>query len=406
MADRVRLKPKASKLANKPNVVNLFLDSGAYSAWSKGEDIKIEDYIEFVRDHEELIWHYVNLDVIPGKFGHRQTGAGSQGEIERSADGSYKNQQIMRDAGLSPIPVFHQGERMYWLERYLKDGEKYIGLSANKFVRPNEQQRWLDQCFNLLCDKEGRPFVKTHGFALTSFPMMTKYPWYTVDSTTWSLTPGYGQLIIPAYIDGKPDYLHPPMRVAISGVTHKSSSSQKKQFENLGEVAQAAVEHFILEECKIKTIGDARYSTQDRRRALLVYYRNLCEQIRDVRHTALRASVWGKDHFDTSHLKPLKPFNLHLCCATSLNREWADLMTELGTNHRLLSYWELRHRDRATIELYVKTGNHGIYKKSAIRQDWSETYLNRRRLGHIVRMAKYAAEEAQFKLEEEENEKD
>lgn len=371
------------------NLVKLFLDSGAFGAWSRGKEIDVRDYIRYIKENEKFIWHYVNLDVIPGKFGHRDN---SQAEIERSAQGSYKNQQKMKDKDLSPIPVFHQGERMHWLERYLADGEGYIGLSANKFVRIDEQRKWLDMCFNILCDKEGRPLVKTHGFALTAFRLLTSYPWYTVDSTTWSLTPGYGQIIIPAYIKGKFDYLHEPVRIAISGVTHKSVSSQKKQFENLGEAQRAAVTKFLRETVGVD-ITQTRYGTNERRKAMLMYYINLCKALRAVKFTGARARIFGPDHhIDTSKMKALPPFNLTLTLATSLNREWSELMTSVGANCRLLSYWEMQSRDNDVLQQYVKEGTHGKYQRARMRPDWSETYLNRRRLALHSRVRTYGSE--------------
>ena len=58
---------------------------------------------------------YVNLDSIPAKK--------TLEAREAAARQSYKNQQVMKEAGLHPIPVFHQGENWLWLEKMLKDGE-------------------------------------------------------------------------------------------------------------------------------------------------------------------------------------------------------------------------------------------------------------------------------------------
>lgn len=387
--------PRKNKEGNrlKPvrgNVVRLFLDSGAFGAWARGQELPIKDYIRYCIENEKYIWKAVCLDQIPGKFGRRDN---SQAEAEIAAEQSYKNQQRMKDAGVRPIPVFHQGDPITFLERYIADGEDYIGLSCNKFVRIEEQKRWLDSIFNLLTDKSGRPIVRTHGFALTAFPHMVCYPWYTVDSTTWSLTPGYGQIIIPAWRDGKWDYLHEPTRIAISGVTHKSVSSQKKQFESFGHGADVSeyrksVEKF-LEEVVGTSISEVRYGTNERRKAMLIYYRELCNALRDVRYTGSRGRITGPDHLDLAQFEALSPFNLILMFATSLNREWSELMTAVGANDRLLSYWEMRTRSNDILQEYVATGTHGVYRKSKLRQDWSETYLNRRRLALLARIRYY-----------------
>jgi len=48
---------------------NLFmLDSGAYSVWSQGEELDIDDYIRFCLMYPEVDY-YVSLDVILGVKG-------------------------------------------------------------------------------------------------------------------------------------------------------------------------------------------------------------------------------------------------------------------------------------------------------------------------------------------------
>ena len=89
----------------------------------------------------------------------------------------------MKEAGLHPIPVFHQGENWLWLEKMLKDGETYIGLSTggqHRQPRPSIY-RWLDQCFSRLCDAQGRPLVRIHGFGITSRLLLLRYPCTTVE---------------------------------------------------------------------------------------------------------------------------------------------------------------------------------------------------------------------------------
>ena len=77
---------------NKMNKVDLFLDSGAFSAMTQGVKIDIYEYIDFIKEHEDVLEVYANLDVIG------------------SAEGTWKNQMIMEEAGLKPLPVFHYGE--------------------------------------------------------------------------------------------------------------------------------------------------------------------------------------------------------------------------------------------------------------------------------------------------------
>ena len=77
---------------------SLFLDSGAYSAWTSGKELLVEDYIEYIKEHKDYIDVYANLDVIG------------------SAEGTWENQRKMEAAGSSPLPVYHVNEPLKYLD--------------------------------------------------------------------------------------------------------------------------------------------------------------------------------------------------------------------------------------------------------------------------------------------------
>src|SRR5262245_32562654 len=109
-------KPWGLRPMKPPEPIRLFLDSGAFSAWKQRQTIDVRNYIKFVREAEPWIAIYANLYVIPGRPDRVRTTA----DAEASATQSYRNLQIMKDAGLKPLPVFHQGERFHWLEKMLQ----------------------------------------------------------------------------------------------------------------------------------------------------------------------------------------------------------------------------------------------------------------------------------------------
>ena len=43
------------KMTTEKNKVELFLDSGAYSAWSQGSPIDINNYIDFIKENIDVI---------------------------------------------------------------------------------------------------------------------------------------------------------------------------------------------------------------------------------------------------------------------------------------------------------------------------------------------------------------
>ena len=178
--------------------VELFLDSGAFSAKSQGVEINLKEYIQFIKENESVINIYANLDVIG------------------DAEATWKNQQKMERVGLHPMPCFHYGEDLKWLKLYL---DKYDYIALGGMVRGGTDLliRWLDPLFaNHLCDSAGIPKVKVHGFGLTSLPLMLRYPWFSVDSTSWVVTGRMGSIYIPRYRSGEWLYDEQSWKIAVS----------------------------------------------------------------------------------------------------------------------------------------------------------------------------------------------
>ncbi len=206
--------------------VNLILDSGAYSCWKQGKSIDVHKYGEFLLKNEQYIWRAVNLDKIPGEFGR----VPSPDEVEASAKEGFKNSNILRDMGVNAMPVFHMGERMYWLEKMVDEGFDYIGISPANDRTTKQKRVWLDEVFGLLCGKGGFPAVKTHGFGVTALPLLARYPWYSADSVTWMLVGGYGNILVPSYDKhGEPDYTQPPIVLGVSTRSTETAADNKSQ---------------------------------------------------------------------------------------------------------------------------------------------------------------------------------
>lgn len=169
------------------------LDSGAYSAWTQGAVIDIDAYILFAQEHRSLFEVIVNLDIIPSTKGVPPT----PDQVEASAKLSWKNYKYISARGLHCMPVYHQGERDYWLHKMLDSGCDYVGISPANDKTPAQRRVWLDHVFRILTDSSGMPAVKTHGFGITAVPLLFRYPWYSVDSVTWVLLAAYGKVMCP-----------------------------------------------------------------------------------------------------------------------------------------------------------------------------------------------------------------
>lgn len=156
-----------------------YVDSPEYAAYR-------EDYIKFMLEHKHEVDVYSNLDVI------------------NNPKLTYRNQKILEEAGLNPIPVFHLGNDPKWLQKYIKEYE-YIAIGG---LVPNPTSvliPWLDKLFKEhLVDSDGYPKVKLHGFACTSLPLMKRYPWYSVDSATCRKLANFGSIVLPDYSKENP----------------------------------------------------------------------------------------------------------------------------------------------------------------------------------------------------------
>jgi hypothetical protein len=237
------IKRKRLRVESPKQEVEMMLDSGAFAAWSKGNDVSIDDYIEYIQDHLDVIETYINLDVIPGRLGKTTT----PNDIEEAASKSWDNLKYMEDRGLSPMPVFHFGERLYWLERMLGEGYDYIGLGGlARGKGPEVRQNWLDKIFTKLTTSDGHPIIKTHGFGLTAVSLLFRYPWYSCDSTSWMLEPAYGGIFVPPYVNGEFDYTVTPITLKISSSYPKTGLS--KHYNSFGPSEQARIRYFCEDE--------------------------------------------------------------------------------------------------------------------------------------------------------------
>lgn len=235
----------------KKKKLNIFLDSGAFSAWAKGEEINLKDYIAFIKKYEKYIEVYANLDVIG------------------DPKATLKNQKKMEKAGLSPLPCFHYGEDISYLKDYIKNYE-YVSLGGMVPISSADLIKWLDKIFGeYICNtKDHKPKVRVHGFGMTSFDLMLRYPWYSVDSTSWVMTGRFGGVMVPKFRKGKYSYETSPLKVDVS----TRSSSVKKEGQHITTFSelerQQILKYFThkgykLGVSKFKSVKEKGYTLKD-----------------------------------------------------------------------------------------------------------------------------------------------
>lgn len=180
----------------------IFVDSGAFSAQRSGTPIILKDYMEFIHANKDVIDIYANLDVI--------------GSWKKS----WENQRIMESEGLTPLPVHHLEDPIKCLDWCLE--YKYFALGGIAGgATTKDRIRFFDKCWDIICDKDGYPKGKVHGFGMASPPLIKRYPWWSIDSQSWVAYGRYGIVIFPKLVDGRYDYFTPPVKVFVSDKSTK-----------------------------------------------------------------------------------------------------------------------------------------------------------------------------------------
>lgn len=231
-----------------PKQLRFFLDSGAFSAWSTGKPIDLDEYCEFIRHNIEYLDVYAALDCIPGS----KDRPASAKERDEAARISWENYLYMKNQGLDPLPVYHYGEDQKWLEQMLDFGCQYIALGALVGVPSQLRRHWLDRVFTRLTDDAGKPVVKVHGFGMTAIPLIFRYPWYSVDSTSWLKSTMSGNVYLP--LTDKDDrflFDRTPYTISVStGVPGKDEGARVPLITTQGETIMAKLERW-LNECGV-----------------------------------------------------------------------------------------------------------------------------------------------------------
>lgn len=174
----------------------LLIDSGAFSIHKSKKEVPLQDYIDFLNANHEYLDYYIQLDNIPGEWGRKPTDE----EVADSPKKTWENYLYMVDKLVEPkklLPVFHQGEDMFYLKQMLefkyKDGTPidYICLSSNKSLDAKKRYEWYKQCYDVI-ENSSNPNVKTHSLGTQSQRHINSIPFTSADATSWILSAGNG----------------------------------------------------------------------------------------------------------------------------------------------------------------------------------------------------------------------
>jgi len=146
----------------------ILVDSGGYSARKTGRTINIKDYASYLNTYEFPF--AVNLDVV-------------------NVEDTLKNFEYLRNKcpKTKILPVYHFSDYVtthnkHLLKTFVSEGSDYIFLGglAGMGVHPDLYCKFLSYCFAATDHK-----IKLHGLGITAETFLEKFPFYSVDSSTW-----------------------------------------------------------------------------------------------------------------------------------------------------------------------------------------------------------------------------
>ena len=177
-----------SYVLDKKEIINslndgipIFMDSGAFSAFTKGKKIDIDEYIEFINFYGDKLKLIASLDVINEPLK------------------SYNNYEYIYDKinyKDKLIPCFHLGEPLEYLDRYLEDLKvKYLAIGGLAINKKNQNRNVIEGIVNYIRNKNKT--IKIHLFGISNVDLIKNLDITSIDSSTWIRRAIYGDILNP-----------------------------------------------------------------------------------------------------------------------------------------------------------------------------------------------------------------
>lgn len=177
---------------------SIFLDSGAFSAFTLGVELSVKDYCDYIAR---------NIDILRVEDGNVMAsvldGIGDPHQTYRNQLEMEARMKINHGMNVRPLPCFHAGEDERYLEHYVQNYD-YITLGGMVGSSTQQLMIWLDRMWDKYLAPNGRPRCKVHGFGITAIPIMEAYPWYSCDSSSWIQSAAFGSVIMPGVSRNNP----------------------------------------------------------------------------------------------------------------------------------------------------------------------------------------------------------
>ncbi|MFC5449150.1 hypothetical protein ACFPOG_12830 [Paenibacillus aestuarii] len=169
----------------------VLLDSGAFSVRSaelegrEVQPISLEEYAAFILRHRDVLFGWMNLDVIDDPQATRE------------------NFKALQVRGLTPIPVWSCCDDGWEELEYIvhEIDPPVVAIGATVFMSEEKRKMMFDKLFDLY------PSVPFHWLGGSS-QLLYQYPFFSSDSTSWINGRRYCTLITPqGHLDAPPEWV-------------------------------------------------------------------------------------------------------------------------------------------------------------------------------------------------------
>ena len=171
----------------------LIIDSGAYSAKTRGIKIDLDDYIRKINTIGDAIYNFANLDVIPNSSSHldiyESAKQGWENFIYIQSQCKYKEKCMF---------VYHRHDPKEFLERaieYYKENPELKFFALGGLVALHDTFYFVRETCEKI--KKELPYVRIHLFGYTRFNKLPYFNFDSTDSTTWIQVGALGYILTP-----------------------------------------------------------------------------------------------------------------------------------------------------------------------------------------------------------------
>jgi len=157
--------------------MRVVLDSGAYSAWTQGVVIDLDDFALFYKKYEKYIDYAFSLDVIGDHIGS---------QVNHAYLCEYYPE-------LSFAPVWHVFSPLEALTRLFDFNPTLIGLGGITHAPGNSRTNFIRTGVTYCQERD----ILTHALGVGSLEMLSGLPIDFADSTSWHVFSRYGKIWTP-----------------------------------------------------------------------------------------------------------------------------------------------------------------------------------------------------------------